>query len=78
MRRVSGAGPPGRAAAETLGTADRKASVLAHLRANGAVHIDTLAQALEIPVAELSALLVGLEILGEVRRLPGARYEATS
>lgn len=67
-----------RAAAEALDPADRKASLLAHLRANGAVHIDTLAQALEISVAELSALLVGLEIIGEVRRLPGARYEATS
>ncbi|WP_308621007.1 DNA-processing protein DprA [uncultured Desulfovibrio sp.] len=66
-----------RAAAETLGTADRKERLLAHLRENGAVHIDTLAQALEISVAELSALLVGLEILGRVRRLPGARYEAT-
>lgn len=65
-----------RAAAETLGTADRKESLLAHLRKNGAVHIDTLAQALEISVAELSALLVGLELLGVVRRLPGARYEA--
>lgn len=65
-----------RAAAKTLGTADHRERLLAHLRKNGAVHIDTLAQMLEIPVAELSALLVGLEILGKVRRLPGARYEA--
>lgn len=50
--------------------------LLAYLRANKASHIDTLAQALELSVAELSALLVGLEIMGAVRRLPGARFEA--
>ena len=57
-----GAGPEGR--------------LVTHLRRNGAVHIDTLAQELDLPVGQLSALLVGLEIRGAVRRLPGARYEA--
>ena len=67
-----------REAAEALTPAGPKERLLACLRGKGGVHIDTLAQELELPVAELNALLVGLEILGAVRRLPGARYEALS
>lgn len=67
-----------REAAESLAATGPKERLLACLRGKGALHIDTLAQELELPVAELSALLVGLEILGSVRRLPGARYEAVS
>lgn len=48
------------------------------LRHCGETDADTLARALDMPVERLSALLVGLELLGEVRRLPGARYEAGS
>ena len=65
-------------AAESLAASGPKERLLEHLRCQGALHIDTLAQELELPVAQLSALLVGLEILGTVRRLPGARYEAVS
>ena len=65
-------------AAESLAASGPKERLLDHLRRKGALHIDTLAQELELPVAQLSALLVGLEILGSVRRLPGARYEAVS
>ena len=65
-------------AAEALAASGPKERLLDHLRLKGALHIDTLAQELELSVAELSALLVGLEILGTVRRLPGARYEALS
>lgn len=67
-----------RHAAETLTTGTPRDRLLAYLRKNGACHIDTLAQELELSVAQLSPLLVGLEILGTVRRLPGARYEAIS
>ena len=63
-------------AAGPLLQAGPKERLLAHLRRNGALHIDMLAQELELSVAELSALLVGLEIVGMVRSLPGARYEA--
>lgn len=73
--------PPSPAARRAVGSPARggpKERLLAHLRQKGALHIDTLAQDLELSVAELSALLVGLEILGAVRRLPGARYEALS
>ena len=62
----------------TLTAAAPRERLLAILGGKGAVHVDTLAQELELPVAELSALLVGLELLGAVRRLPGARYEAVS
>ena len=65
-------------AAESLAASGPRERLLEHLRRQGALHIDTLAQELELPVAQLSALLVGLEILGTVRRLPGARYEAVS
>ena len=65
-------------AAESLAATGPKERLLDHLRLKGALHIDTLAQDLDLPVAQLSALLVGLEILGVVRRLPGARYEAVS
>ena len=65
-------------AVEALAASGPKERLLDHLRLKGALHIDTLAQELELSVAELSALLVGLEILGTVRRLPGARYEALS
>ncbi|MDE7370152.1 MAG: DNA-processing protein DprA [Desulfovibrio sp.] len=68
----------GRSVAESLAPNGPRERLLGHLRGKGALHIDTLAQELELPVAELSALLVGLEILGAVRRLPGARYEAIS
>ena len=37
---------------------------------------DALAVALDMPIHELNALLIGLEMLGRVKRLPGARYEA--
>ncbi len=65
-------------AAESLAASGPRERLLAQLRLKGALHIDTLAQELELPVAQLNALLVGLEILGTVRRLPGARYEAVS
>lgn len=65
------------AAAHLASSHDRE-RLLDCLRHCGETDADTLARALDMPVERLSALLVGLELLGEVRRLPGARYEAGS
>lgn len=45
------------------------------LRLHGKCHVDMLCQLLNIPVSRVSGLLVELELLGQVRRLPGAVYE---
>lgn len=45
------------------------------LQVHGASHTDQLAIALEMPVPQLTVVLMGLEVLGHIRRLPGARYE---
>ncbi|WP_417292428.1 hypothetical protein [Desulfovibrio porci] len=63
------------AEAESLAPADRRERLLHCLRAQGPMQADALASALDMPVYELNALLIGLEMLAQVRRLPGARYE---
>ena len=63
------------AEAESLAPTDRRARLLHCLRAQGPMQADALASALNMPVHELNALLIGLELLAQVRRLPGARYE---
>lgn len=55
-----------------------KTALLDLLRLRGPLHADVLALDLKLPVAELHSLLIGLEMLGQIRRLPGARYEALS
>lgn len=62
--------------ADALVPEERKERLLACLRAQGAMQADALALALDISVSELNALLIGLEMLGRIKRLPGARYEA--
>ena len=49
-----------------------------YLRQHGPTHADILADAAGLSAAAANAALVGLEMLGKVRRLPGARYEAVS
>lgn len=66
------------AEAESLVPADQGERLLHCLRERGAMQADALASALDMPVHELNALLFGLEMLGRVRRLPGARYEAAT
>lgn len=46
------------------------------LREQGPLHVDALGAALGRSPAELAPVLLGLEIMGRIRRLPGARYEA--
>ena len=62
--------------AERLAPAERRAFLLECLRQRGPMQADDLACALDMAVSELNAMLVGLEMIGQVRRLPGARYEA--
>lgn len=62
--------------AEALVPPDRKERLLHCLRGQGPMQADALAVALDMPIHELNALLIGLEMLGRVKRLPGARYEA--
>lgn len=67
-----------RAAAEhAAGTGD-SAELVEYLRQHGPTHADILADAAGLSAAAANAALVGLEMLGKVRRLPGARYEAVS
>ncbi|OXS29903.1 MAG: DNA protecting protein DprA [Desulfovibrio sp. MES5] len=63
-------------AAERLAPSERRALLLDCLRQKGPMQADDLACTLAMPVSEMNAMLVGLEMLGQVRRLPGARYEA--
>ncbi|MFI3270497.1 MAG: DNA-processing protein DprA [Pseudomonadota bacterium] len=50
------------------------AQLLDYLGKNGEVHIDTIAESLSLNAGKLSALLLVLEMSGQVRRLPGMRY----
>lgn len=50
--------------------------ILEALRRHGALQADDLAAAARLESAALNAALISLELLGQVRRLPGARYEA--
>lgn len=61
-------------AAENLAPAGRREALLDCLRKQGPMQADDLSCALDMSVAELNAMLVGLEMLGQVCRLPGARY----
>lgn len=63
-------------AAEQLAPSERRTLLLDCLRQKGPMQADDLACTLAMPVSEMNAMLVGLEMLGQVRRLPGARYEA--
>lgn len=49
--------------------------ILAVLRQQGALQADDLAAATQLQSAQLNAALISLELLGRIRRLPGARYE---
>ena len=69
-------GMPPLDAAEQLAPSERRALLLDCLRQKGPMQADDLACTLAMPVSEMNAMLVGLEMLGQVRRLPGARYEA--
>lgn len=65
-----------RAAAEHAASAGESPDMVAYLRQHGPTHADVLADAAGLTAAAANAALVGLEMLGKVRRLPGARYEA--
>ena len=73
--RLAPAARPVCPCADALAPEDRKERLLACLSAHGAMQADALALALSISVSELNALLIGLEMLGRIKRLPGARYE---
>lgn len=55
---------------------DLKKGILNILQANGAMLSDELSLRLQVSSAELNAVLVCMEMLGQVKKLPGARYEA--
>ena len=74
---VFAAGPqPLAMTARGLTPEDRRAAVLRCLHEHGPLHLDGLADRLEMSAQDLNSLLLGLELVQEVRRLPGARYEA--
>ena len=63
-------------AADLPGVSGEGRRILAALRRHGALQADDLAAATSLESAALNAALISLELLGQVRRLPGARYEA--
>ena len=67
-----------RAAAEHAAGSGGTSELVEYLRQHGPTHADILADAAGLSAAAANAALVGLEMLGKVRRLPGARYEAVS
>ena len=83
QRRIGkAAAKPGQAAsvpacdsAGALTPPERKQPLLNLLRQSGPMQFDALSLALKLTAAELSSLLIGLEMTGEVQRLPGARYK---
>ena len=64
------------AAAEHAAGSGDNTGLIDYLRQHGPTHADILADAAGLSAAAANAALVGLEMLGRVRRLPGARYEA--
>lgn len=58
---------------EGLVSDDVSRLVVNTLRKNGSMNIDALAGQLDICIEELNSILLGLEMLGIVKRLPGAR-----
>jgi DNA processing protein len=68
--------PPSRAAAPAL-LDEREAAVFAQLTFDP-LHIDVLTRRCGLPVAEVGRALVGLELRGLVRALPGQRYVRTT
>lgn len=61
---------------ETDTAAPAQDNIVPLLRKQGPLHVDALGAALGRSPAELAPVLLGLEIMGRIRRLPGARYEA--
>lgn len=64
--------------AKTIAAGEPSELILACLRKRGAMHIDNIADIAGLPAAEVSSLLVFMEMLGQIRRLAGARYEAVN
>lgn len=61
---------------ETDTAAPAQDNIVPLLREQGPLHVDALGAALGRSPAELAPVLLGLEIMGRIRHLPGARYEA--
>lgn len=51
-------------------------NILSCLRQHGKLHIDALAEMVELDLDVLSPLLISLELLGRINHLPGGFYEA--
>lgn len=67
-------GPDGET--DTAAASPAQDNIVPLLREQGPLHVDALGAALGRSPAELAPVLLGLEIMGRIRRLPGARYEA--
>ena len=65
-------------AAQQLVSKDERSAILDFLRTHGPAQADELAVSVGLSAAVASATLIGLEMLGLVRRLPGARYEVVT
>lgn len=61
---------------DTAAASPAQDTIIPLLREQGPLHVDALGAALGRSPAELAPVLLGLEIMGRIRRLPGARYEA--
>ena len=78
-RRPAATLPSGElAAVQQLTASDDTATILRYLCVNGPTQSDVLANAAGLSASATNPVLIGLEMLGQVRRLPGARYEAVT
>ncbi len=55
---------------------DTAREILLYLHANGEVHVDTLCTVSQRPISQISTLLIEMELMGLVKKMPGARYVA--
>lgn len=66
---------PLQTATQQLAAAEQTTALLDYLRAHGPTLADELAVGTGLSAAAANSALVGLEMQGQVRRLPGARFE---
>ncbi len=66
------------AAVQQLTATDDTATILRYLCVNGPTQSDVLADAAGLSASATNTVLIGLEMLGQIRRLPGARYEVVT
>lgn len=66
----------GREVAEKMAQGEKSEKILILLRKGGRMHVEEIARSLDISQQDLNATLIFMEMLGQVRLLPGSYFEA--